>query len=208
MREADRAVSSVSPRGGARCARSRREDCQVRNKDRKPVKTPRDSGRGQAQVEFTEEVRDKYLRVYAKWGAKMYAAEKAGVSYQTIINHRKSDLTFAEAEKDAYDKFREKLERTAVHRAAYGVDEPIYYKGELVGYVRRYSDTLLISLLKAHIPEKFKDNALPEGFTGGVLVVPADLSIDEYIEKYGEMGEKIKDITPEPAPLPAPSGKE
>ena len=36
--------------------------------------------------------------------------------------------------------------------------EPIYYKGELVGHVRKYSDALMMFLLKAHRPDKYRDN--------------------------------------------------
>jgi hypothetical protein len=39
-----------------------------------------------------------------------------------------------------------------------GVDKPVYQGGVLVGYVREYSDQLLVTLLKAHRPEKFRDN--------------------------------------------------
>ena len=50
------------------------------------------------------------------------------------------------------------LEAEARRRAAIGVDEPVFYKGEVVGHIRKYSDTLLMFLLKAHWPEKFREN--------------------------------------------------
>ena len=35
---------------------------------------------------------------------------------------------------------------------------PVYYKGEVVGTVKKYSDRLLIVLLKAHRPAKYREN--------------------------------------------------
>ena len=50
----------------------------------------------------------------------------------------------------------------ARRRALTGVEEPVYYKGEAVDRTAKYSDTLLIFLLKAHRPEKFRDNVSAE----------------------------------------------
>ena len=38
------------------------------------------------------------------------------------------------------------------------MDEPRFYEGEVCGYVRKYSDTLLIFLLKARRPAKYQDH--------------------------------------------------
>lgn len=49
------------------------------------------------------------------------------------------------------------LESEATRRAVDGVLEPIYDKeGKLKGHKRRFSDSLLLELLKANNPEKFK----------------------------------------------------
>lgn len=63
------------------------------------------------------------------------------------------------------------LEDEARRRAIVGVDKPVYYQGRRVGRVREYSDTLLIVLLKAHAPEKYKDRVASEltGFNGGPI---------------------------------------
>jgi hypothetical protein len=41
------------------------------------------------------------------------------------------------------------LEREAWRRAVEGFDEPVHYQGEVVGYVKKYSDRMLELLLKA-----------------------------------------------------------
>ena len=67
------------------------------------------------------------------------------------------------------------LEAEARRRAAIGVDEPVFYKGKVVGHIRKYSDNLLMFLLKAHWPEKFRDNYGVEhsGPSGGPVKVEA-----------------------------------
>lgn len=64
------------------------------------------------------------------------------------------------------------LEDEARRRAIAGVDKPIYYQGRRVGRVKEFSDTLLIVLLKAHAPEKYKDRVANElsGLNGGPIV--------------------------------------
>ncbi len=49
-----------------------------------------------------------------------------------------------------------------VRRAMHGTDKPVYQKGELVGYVREYSDNLLTLALKTRRPDKFKDKIQTE----------------------------------------------
>ena len=61
---------------------------------------------------------------------------------------------FAEAREEACDA----LESEARRRAVKGVRRPVYYKGKLIGYIRKYSDTLLIFLMKAARPDKYRDN--------------------------------------------------
>ena len=63
------------------------------------------------------------------------------------------------------------LEMEARRRASLGVEEPVYYQGQVVGYVRKYSDVLLMFLLKAQRPEKFRDNHKIDGRIDGTLDV-------------------------------------
>ncbi len=49
------------------------------------------------------------------------------------------------------------LEDEAVRRAREGITRPVRYKGKIVGYETEYSDQLLIALLKAWLPEKYRE---------------------------------------------------
>ena len=109
-------------------------------------------------TEFTPEKREKFLKKLREWPNVARAARQCGVSRQTVNNHRRSDDAFAAAWDEALDEGVDRLEEEAERRGFKGVMEPVYYKGEKVGTIRRYSDTLAIFLLKAHRPEKYREN--------------------------------------------------
>jgi len=50
--------------------------------------------------------------------------------------------------REAQESFRGLLAAEMARRAVVGVDKPQFYKGEVVGYVRETSDTLLIHLMR------------------------------------------------------------
>lgn len=85
------------------------------------------------------------------------AIESAGAARSTAYAHRKSSTTFRDAWDDALDEAVDLLEAEARRRAFAGVEEPVFYQGVQVGVVRKYSDLLLIFLLKAHRPRKFRE---------------------------------------------------
>jgi hypothetical protein len=94
----------------------------------------------------------KFLAALEQTANVTTAAEAAGITRQAAYAYRKQSPEFAVAWDAALDVGVGTLEDEAVRRARDGVEEPIYYEGECVGTVRRYSDTLLIFLLKSHKP--------------------------------------------------------
>lgn len=105
----------------------------------------------------------KKLRVFleelAKSGCVSSSAERAGYSDTTFLYKvRKQDEEFAEAWAEAEEAGTDILLGEARRRAVEGVDEPVFYKGEVVGYKRNYSDSMLMFLIKGKRPE-FRDRA-------------------------------------------------
>src|SRR5437870_3224245 len=49
-------------------------------------------------------------------------------------------------------------EAEATRRAVEGWDEPVFYRGQVWGHVRRYSDTLLLARLEALDPETYHES--------------------------------------------------
>ena len=101
---------------------------------------------------------DVFLSALAETGKVPTACQIAGVSHMTPYRRRKSDIDFAQRYEDAENLATKLLEREAWRRASEGVDKPVWYKGEQIGVERQYSDTLLIFLLKARDPAKYRDN--------------------------------------------------
>lgn len=123
--------------------------------------------------QVTEAVVAKYLERLALTGKKNQSARDAGVSPNTIQELRKKNKEFAAREAEALDDVGESLEDVARGRAVEGWDEPVFYKGEECGSVRKFSDALLLALLKANVA-KFRERAPVEAtMHGGVLVVMA-----------------------------------
>lgn len=90
------------------------------------------------------------------------AARKAGVGRQTVYDWRKADPDFALAWNQAVDIGTDALEDEAQRRGKDGVEEPVYQGGKQVGVVRKYSDTLLIFLLKARRPNIYRERVSAE----------------------------------------------
>lgn len=113
-----------------------------------------------------------YLKVFAECGVMRDAAAAAGVDPHTIWARRQRDPAFAAAEADARAKAADLLESIAWDRATNGLpgrlkfqdgvavldprvpqtpENPVFYQE------REYDNTLLITLLKAHKPERYRD---------------------------------------------------
>ena len=98
-----------------------------------------------------------FLAEYKICATITHAAELATIGRQTHYDWLKKDeryqAAFAEAEVAATDA----LVKEARRRATQGVKEPVYYKGEVVGTIRKYSDALLIFLMKGALPEIYRE---------------------------------------------------
>jgi hypothetical protein len=126
-----------------------------------------------SQVPF---LKKQFLAAFRKCGNITAAAEKAGLAdrrqhYRWLKSDARYAAAFAEAEEEAVDA----LELEARRRAQIGWDEPVYHGGKPVGSIRRYSDSLLMFLLKAARPEKYRER---HDHQHGVSESLADLIIE------------------------------
>lgn len=116
-----------------------------------------------------------FLAAYAEIGTITHAALAAGIERRSHYNWLK-DEDYREAWEVAHLAACETLELEARRRAREGWDEPVFHDGVICGYKRKFSDTLLIFLLKGALPQKYRDNVHAEveaGDSGGfVLVLP------------------------------------
>ena len=87
-----------------------------------------------------------------------FAAQAAGITRSGAYKARDRDPKFARRWQEALDTAVDMLEAKAHEVAFVGVLEPVYYKGDLVGHVRKYSVDMMKFLLAAHRPEKYRHN--------------------------------------------------
>jgi hypothetical protein len=129
----------------------------------------------------------EFLDLLAEYGNVRRACAVAGICRPTLYRKRERDPKFGEAWERAAALGVEALEDETRRRAFEGWEEPVYYKGEVSGTVRKYSDTLMIVLLKAHKPEKYKENVKNEhvGPDGGAIALDMSVSpaVQEIINK-------------------------
>jgi hypothetical protein len=112
----------------------------------------------------TPKKRALFLETLVRCGNVTEAANVAGVSRQHLYRMRKSDADFAAAWEEAAELGADALEDEARRRAHDGVDEPLTSAKGLIYdadgkpmMVRKYSDTLLIFLLKGARPAKYRE---------------------------------------------------
>lgn len=121
----------------------------------------------------TPEKEAGFLAALADTGNVTLSARAINTGRRTVYEWREADDVFAKAWDRAVKIAVIGLEDEARVRAEDGVDEPVFHGGKQCGTVRRYSDTLLIFLLKAHNPEKYRENSRMEltGAGGGPVQV-------------------------------------
>lgn len=135
---------------------------------------------------FDDELKAEFLRLYAATGQHNRSAAAIGINPETVRQHRMKFPEFGQAVAEAYRDFQESLETEALRRARSGTLEPVFQKGVKVGEIRRFSDQLLLEMLRRHIPEYRHRQQVDVNHTGGVLVVPEKAKDDaDFITRFG-----------------------
>lgn len=118
---------------------------------------------GRPHTEQTpQRMREAFLAELRKRGNVSDAARVARVGRSTVYQWRGAEPDFAAAWDEAVEYAVDRMESEAYRRAVEGVDEPVFGRvgkdqdGE-VGVIRKYSDSLMQTLLKAHRPEKYRE---------------------------------------------------
>lgn len=106
----------------------------------------------------TETAKERFLELFVQTAHFHRTCQILGLVPRTVYHWIHYDEEFKEEYEIAKGLGGILLEDEAVRRAIYGVDEPVYQGGKFVGYVRRYSDMLLVTLLKGNMPEKYREN--------------------------------------------------
>ena len=108
-----------------------------------------------AKLKTTPEFKKSFLSMLAELPNITVICKLMGISPSNLLVARKNDELFDQGVRNAIDEGYDLIEEEARRRAVDGVLEPVFYRGEEVGKIRRYSDQLLITLLKGYKPKKF-----------------------------------------------------
>lgn len=123
-----------------------------------------------AQVRRQKKAFLDHFRVHGNVTA---AARVAGVERTNAYRWQEHDDQFAAAYREAEIEATETLEAEARRRAVEGVEKEtgVYHRGQLIATQTEitYSDTLLIFLLKARAPEKYRER-FDHRLQGGIEV--------------------------------------
>lgn len=129
----------------------------------------------------SEKKDEAILEALREGGTVADAAKAAVINRATAYRWREADKKFADAWDDAIEEGTDALEKEAIRRAVEGVREPVIYQGKFSTVtdpntgeetpltVRKYSDSLLMFMLKGRRPEKFKDRHEHTGKDGGPI---------------------------------------
>ena len=121
------------------------------------------------KLSITIRRQQRFLDALSEMGNVTLAARAAGVSRSGIYTRRELDDGFATAWEEAEQIAADRLEAEAWRRGVEGMPEWLVSAGRLVRddsdqplIVQRYSDQLLLALLWAHKPEKFRERSAVE----------------------------------------------
>ena len=126
------------------------------------------------RIELSKKKKRLFLDILSKTGQVTEAARSVGyTSTQHLHLMRREDEEFAADWADAIEAAGDFLKAEAWRRAHDGVLEPTYYKGEIVGYTTKYSDALMMFLIRQNDPS-FRDTGGPGSLNVnfGVAIMP------------------------------------
>jgi hypothetical protein len=112
--------------------------------------------RNRACVRYAMMWRPTFLAVVALSYEILIGCKAAGVSPQTVINHRKADPDFDAQVIAAQAHCISLLHAMSLRSAIEGESEPVFWQGIQVGHIKKFDNRLRIELLRAHLPAKFK----------------------------------------------------
>jgi hypothetical protein len=110
-------------------------------------------------AQSAQQKRAAFLAALAETANVSRACLVARLPRRTAYDARAADPAFAAAWDAAVELGTDALEDEAVRRAHEGTVKPVFYKGAECGGIREYSDTLLIFMLKARRPERYRERS-------------------------------------------------
>ena len=147
---------------------------------------------------FTLEQRKTFLQKLSETGLQVRACEEVGVNRRVVYSLRKDDKEFEHNYETAMIVYRERLEEEIHRRGMEGWQEPVFYRGEVIGAIRKFDSNLLMFHAKRHIPEYREKQQVDLTLSGGVLLVHAAHPTAADWEKHARAVESQRPQLPGP----------
>jgi hypothetical protein len=129
-----------------------------------------------------------------RWGLHVRdAAATALVSTVIAYRRRAEEPAFAEAWKKAQKVGTQEIEAEAMRRAYHGIEKPVLHKGKVIGYVREYSDRLMMFLLRGWKPEKYREHFHHTHGGDGGGPIPHQIGVGFFLPDAGSAKAKTGD---------------
>jgi hypothetical protein len=107
----------------------------------------------------TEQLKRDFLENFPTLFTISATCKHVGIGRTCFYNWLADDRSFADGFKGAQSEALEILETECRRRAVEGSERPVWQGGKLCGQVREFSDLLLIFLMKAMDPGKYRENS-------------------------------------------------
>ena len=155
------------------------------------------------QTQFTLDLRIAFLEALAVSGSVRSAARRVKVSHQSVYRARRSSAPFGRAWDAAMVIARGQAEALLADYAMSGVEEEVWYHGEIVGTRRRVSDRLLLAHLGRldRMRTDARIEALAEDFDGLLHRMRAGEPIDVDMAEGAKPAAACPDTSARPEPV-------
>ena len=150
------------------------------------------------QTEFVRDLQVLFIENLSLTGSVRSAACAAGVSHQTAYRARRSCAHFRLGWDGALVAARAAAADTLACRAIDGIEEQVFYHGDVIATRRRYSDRLLL----AHMAR------LDRLATGDARASAFAEDWDAAMARFAGGEDPVPELAPEPASNSAPDGPE
>jgi hypothetical protein len=121
-----------------------------------------------------------YLDALARTGSSGAASEESGVPVATARSWDFNDThSFKRRREMALERFMGKVEAEIERRAIEGIDEPVYWRGQRVDTIKKYSDNLLMFRAKRLEPA-YKDNYQPQQASTTINITRTVIEVRDY----------------------------
>lgn len=118
--------------------------------------------RGRRGIKEIRKLQVDFLLQYEQTVMVSSACKKAKIPLRTLYNWMETDEFFKTQFEVSKKRTIDRLEEEAQRRAFQGVKEPVYQGGKKVGYIQKYSDTLLQFLIKHNKKEVYTETVRQE----------------------------------------------